>query len=129
MKDLCSCLCDFGSRAAVKGVVDDHGCDARDNTESIDNEDAQEIGHEPAPDAEGNGQEQQLNDEPAGESLETDPVDLTTVLLDSSEGKEKRTLVRQVIHSVGTPLIEAKGPKQLMDAMFGILCGELFLQA
>jgi hypothetical protein len=118
---LLASLCDYGSRLPVKGVG--HVKYTRNINERAIGNDTQQGDRASAQNREENGQE--LRDKMADKPVEkTSPTNITTRLLDEAEEKEHRTLVRQIIYSVGRPLIKSTGPRELMGAISGILYGE-----
>jgi hypothetical protein len=118
-------LCDYGSRIPVKGVGHINYTRGAHNT----NEGLHVIGNDTRQSDSATIQNsgktgQELRDSTAnGPSEKTSPVNITTRLLDEVEEKENRTLVRQIIYSVGRPLTKSTGPRELMGAIRGILYG------
>jgi hypothetical protein len=109
---LLASLCDYGSRVAVKGLG--YAGDPK-------SEEGNTIATAGAQGAGNAGKSAKLVGEQAVEARV--PVDISTKLLNSS-AYEDRTLVRQVMYSVGRPLTQAKNPQELLDAIKGILRGK-----
>jgi hypothetical protein len=128
---LLTSLCDYGSRAAVKGFgYVDGSSESQEGTESEDsNAPGDIVQHElvrpsgSEMEDEKKGEDDTMLVEAAEQGNETiGLVDISTKLLNPST-HEVRTLVRQVIYSVGRPLVNAKGPQELLSAIQGILYG------
>jgi hypothetical protein len=117
-------LCDYGSRNPVKGVGHGNYTRGAHNTnESVIVKDTRQGDGATIQNSEKSGQE--MRDKMASGPVEkASPVNITTRLLDEAEKKEDRTLIRQVIYSVGRSLLTSTGPREMMGAIRGILYGE-----
>jgi hypothetical protein len=124
---LLSSLCDYGSRVPIKdiGYVDGTSAlrersigTAAEGSSYGDNEGKGKIATDKSGDP--NSRTIERGNVPTG------VVDISTTLLNPNT-LEARTLVRQVIYSVGKPLVHAKSPQELLGAIEGILYGEWYL--
>jgi hypothetical protein len=137
---LLASLCDYGSRVSVKGVgnigrngvPNEHGNagprkrkvkrkNKRKDAKHIPEDDRATV-QDGERNKKGEASNIKVDDKQGGEKIGS--VNITTHLLDNSESKENRTLVRQVIYSVGVPLVSANSPKELVSAIRGILHGK-----
>jgi hypothetical protein len=126
---LLASLCDYGSRVVVKGLGYAEDLEGGKNKEVniIATAGAQGAGDRSSKEAkegEGIGDAGKSAKLVGGQEVEARvPVDISTKLLNSS-AYEDRTLVRQVMYSVGLPLTRAENPQELLSAIKGILYGE-----
>jgi hypothetical protein len=126
---LLTSLCDYGSRVTVKGLgyAEQSKGDKGKEGNTVATAGAQGASDVLSKEAKGGeaigdaGKSAKLVEEQEVEARV--PVDISTKLLNTS-AYEARTLVRQVIYSVGTPLTQAENPQELLNAIKGILHGE-----